>query len=224
MHPEDNVNLFLSVDRQPKTEYSVIACFKAEHSALCLELCTRVVPFMIERCGPNAEAPFLREFVAEQKEAFVTTPTGIKSRADLAVETHEKDYENLGDVPVEEDPSHRVLIADVQLHVPRAHRSRTLFKMKDESAATSLKEAEEHAATHGSLLQQVTTVALPDDDNFDLASELSTLKCSSIEEWPNCPELQEPSPNPDGSPFDAFVTQLHRILYQLQDALFAPSA
>ena len=90
MHPEANVHLFLSVDRLPKTEYSVIVCFKAENSALGLELCTRIVPFLIEHGGPNAEAPFLPEFVAEQKEAFVTTPTGIKSRADLAMETHEK--------------------------------------------------------------------------------------------------------------------------------------
>ena len=88
--------------------------FQAEHSALGLELCTRTVPFLIERCGPNAEAPFLPDFVAEQKEAFVITTTGIKSRADLAMETHEKDYENLGDVPVKEDPSYRVLIADVR--------------------------------------------------------------------------------------------------------------
>ena len=90
--------------------------------------------------------------------------------------------------------------------------------MKDESTATSLQEAKEDAATHGSLLQQVTTVTLPDDDNFDLEAELSTLKCSSIEEWPNCPPLQEPTQNPDGPPFEAFVTQLHRILYHLQDA------
>ena len=129
MHPEDNVNLFCSVDRQPKMEHSVIACFKAENSALCLELCTRLVPFLMERCGPNAKAPFLPEHVAAQKEAFVATPTGIKSKADLAMESLARDFENLDDVPVEEDPSHRVLIADMGLHVPGAHRSRTVFKM-----------------------------------------------------------------------------------------------
>ena len=121
MHPEDNVPLFLSVDAQPKTENSVIACFKAENSALCLELCTRIVPFLIKRYGPNAEAPFFPEFVAAQKEAFVTTPTGIKSRSDLAMERPSKDFENLEDVPIEEDPSYRVLIADIRLHVPAAH-------------------------------------------------------------------------------------------------------
>ena len=121
MHPEDNATLFLSVDRQPKTEYSVIVCFRAEHSALCLELCTRLVPFLIERCGPNAEAPFLPDCVTAQKEAFVTTPTGIKSKADLAMESLQKDFENLEDVPVEEDPSYRVLIADTRVHVPGAH-------------------------------------------------------------------------------------------------------
>ena len=113
------------------------------------------------------------------------------------MESLARDYKNLEDVPVEEDLSCRVLIADTRLHVPGAHRSRTVFKMKDESTATSLQEAKEDAATHGSLLQQVTTVTLPDEDDFDLDSELSTLKCRSIEEWPNCPKLQEPTQNPD---------------------------
>ena len=137
-------------------------------------------------------APFLPAFVAEQKEAFVTTPTGIKSKADLAMETHEKDCENLGDIPVEEDPSYRVLIADIGVHVPGAHSSRTVFKMKDASTATSLQKAKEDAATHGSLLQQVTTVTIPDADNFDWMRNWSPWIANALNTGPTAQHCRSP--------------------------------
>ena len=198
-----------------------MVAYRATDGTLAFELLSRIVKELEARFGPRATIPFTQGFVSQQNEDFVHTATGIQSIADQVLGKMEWEFlQDPDSIPVE--PVETIQISDIRIHVSPAHRTRTLFKTKDDSDTVTLNEVQTEAASYGNMKTIIPEEIQPEDMQVGVAKELASLPHPSVPDWPGSPGLLPASPNKDGSPFKGHLLQMHLTQWTLQDAFNLP--